>query len=89
MHIKKDLYSTHLEQTCSYSPLLRTSLRHILYNPLSFQETQKLLSQNYVCVINPLVSKKKYFSRIVIDNKITSLLRLTDTFMFLNSMPNV
>lgn len=62
MHIKKDLFSTHLGQTCSYSPLLRTSLQHAVCK-LSIQETlelcnKKLLSQNCVCVIIPLVIAK-------------------------------
>lgn len=35
MHIKQDLFSAHLEQTCSYSPLLKPSLRLALCNQFS------------------------------------------------------
>ena len=42
MHIKTDLFSTHLEQIYSYNPLSKTSLQHILCNQLSIQEASEL-----------------------------------------------
>lgn len=67
MHIKKDLFSTHLGQTCSYSGLLKTSLKHIVCYQLSGQETlhqettfSDLLSEgNFLWSIRDTEKKKK------------------------------
>lgn len=55
MHIKKDLFSTHLGQTCSYSPLLKTSLQPV---SILWSSEETTFSELHICVLNPLVSAK-------------------------------